>query len=325
MTTARFKILFVALAMAVPACQSGQTAAPSVAAPANQGPASVVAIVDGRSIRAGDLAPLLAEAAGGTVLGEWVLDMKLVEAMGRAGVRLTKADLDRERALLAGQLAEDPDTAERLLERLRADRGLGPRRFAMLLRRNAALRKLVVSRVVVNEPMVRQFYEQQYGAKAVVRMILVRDLNAVGPVKRRLDAGESFSDVAVAMSIDISRNQGGLLPPISAQDDSFPKGVRDAATRLVPGQVSQPVAVEGGFAILRCERKIEAEEVPYDQVAGRLRRQLNLRMARTLMEQRARALLQEAGVTVMDGSMARSWQQHRRRIGRKTPYEMNPA
>jgi hypothetical protein len=101
--------------------------------------------------------------------------------------------------------------------------------------------------------------------------------------------------------------QGGLLPPISAQDTSFPAAIREGAVRMVVGQTSQPITLEQGFAILRCERKVPGEGVDFATVEGGLRREVRLGAERLLMERQARTLMVDVDVTVLDADLDRVW------------------
>lgn len=300
-------------------CQSdgpkgaGNAAAPARAAsPAAAMPpaaSGTIALVDGQPISTAALQPLLIEAAGAQVLNEVILDRRLERALDQRDVKLTENDIEQEKQMLLGELADDRDRAVRLLDELRRQRGLGPRRFELMLRRNAGLRKLIEPQTQVTESMVRQAFERRYGRKKVARLIVVPTLTEAGAVLRRLEGGASFSDLAVEVSKDISRSQGGLLSPISPHDDTYPKAIREAVEALQPGQISPPVALEDGFAILRVERTIEPEAVSFDAVADELRRDVRLRLQRALMEREARVLLQEADVTVLDNALNEAWRQ----------------
>src|SRR5690606_11930669 len=83
-----------------------------------------------------ELRPVLAEAAGGVALQEVVLDRLLARECERRGIRITEADLATERQALTDTLVRDAGAsaadAERLLERIRRQRGLGDARFAAL-------------------------------------------------------------------------------------------------------------------------------------------------------------------------------------------------
>lgn len=288
-----------------------ETNSPQNATSQNSGGGSVAALLGRRSIRWSQLRPLMAEAVGGQVLGEWVLDRRIEAALQREQMKVTAEDRQREKSRLLKQLAEDRDRATRLLRQLRERRGLGDRRFRMLLARNAGLRKLVADEVDVSEAAVERAYEQRYGPKTQVRMILVPTLRQAEKVKRKLKEGASFIDLAVRMSKDESRQRGGLLPPISPADASFPQALRQTASKLEKGQVSQPVALDQSFAILKCERKIQPKGPPLKKVRGRLRRQMRLRMERAAMMRKARVLIEEADVTVLDAALQKAWKQQR--------------
>lgn len=281
-------------------------AAPAAAPSISRG-GGTIALIDGQAVSTGAMQPLLIEAAGAQVLSEIVLDRQLDRTLAERKLKVTDADIEQERQTLRRELADDRDRAARLLSELRRQRGLGDRRFALLLRRNAGLRKLIEPQTQVTDSMVRQAFEQRHGQKKVARLILVPTLVDAGKVLRRLQGGESFSDLAVEVSQDISRAQGGLLSPISPQDDSYPKGLRDAVAALQPGQISQPVSLEDGFAILRVERTIEPEAVSFDALADELRRDVRLRLQRSLMERQARVLLEGADVTVLDNALNDAW------------------
>ena len=175
-----------------------QPSNPVPAAPAETqgtpGPAPIrsgrpLAYVAGEAVTLGDLGPSLLEAAGGTVIAERVLDRLLVQRLESRGLTVTDDDLAAEEVIVRRGLSDDEDTAARLLADLRQGRGLGPTRFAALLRRNAGLRKLVAEQVTVSEPAVRQAYRLQHGPAARVRLIVARSLldarNLPPPPRRR--------------------------------------------------------------------------------------------------------------------------------------------
>ncbi|MBI1371189.1 MAG: hypothetical protein GC159_00275 [Phycisphaera sp.] len=281
---------------------------------ANVDGGGAAALVDGRTLSWAELRPLIVEASGGTVLGEWALDQRIARELKQRRLAVSEADVKREEALLREQLSDDPDQAVRLLDRLRDTRGLGPRRYDALLRRNAGLRRLVADEVKVTPAMVQALYEQRYGEKAVCRLIMVPNLSEATKVIKRLEQGASFIDLAIEVSTDSSRNQGGLLPAISPLDATFPKEIRDTTAKLQVGEVSPPIALEGGFAILKCERKIAQEPVPFDSVSNALTVQARLEVERTLMSRQARTLLQNLDVTVLDADLDRAWKQRKDRL-----------
>ena len=288
---------------------AGSDSSPRSAADAAGSPAAYMA---GQPIRWGQLRPLFAEAIGGEVLSEVVLGRQVDRALERAGMQVTEADLEREMDLLRAALDPDPNQAQRLINELRRREGLGPNRFEMMLRRNAGLRKLVQPEVTLSEEAIRRQYQLEYGPRYEVRLIVTDTFAAAGAVKRQLAAGQSFIDLAVRHSVDESRRQGGYLGEISPVDASYPAAVRRQIERLGVGGVSDPIALQRGFAIVKVEGVRPAEGVQLQQVREELTEAVRLQVEQMLMRQRARTMLQQADPTILDPALKNSWDQQRR-------------
>ena len=103
------------------------------------------ALLDGQQITRDDLWPALAEIAGGQVLDEYILNTLLDAAANERGWTITSSDIEREVGSLINIIneANDSSSTPRLIQAVRARRGLGEIRFNALLRRNAILRRLI--------------------------------------------------------------------------------------------------------------------------------------------------------------------------------------
>jgi parvulin-like peptidyl-prolyl isomerase len=73
------------------------------------------------------------------------------------------------------------------------------------------------------------------------------------------------------------------------------------------GDVSDPILIENGYAIVRLERKIEAQSVQFDDVKEQLERQTRRDLQQGLMQRLAREILAKSNVNVLDPALARSW------------------
>lgn len=269
-----------------------------------------VALIGDRRIGMQELAVLSNEAVGGQMLAELVLDHQITRQLQNTDRAITQADIDAERQLMLEQMSDDPDQAVRLLNALRERNGWGPRRFALLLRRNAGLRKLVAGQVEVNDAMVQLAYQRAYGPRVAVRMIVVDRLTQAQRLLDRIRGGADFEAMAQEFSMHPSAAQGGLLPPIALTDPAIPRSIRQAVNQLTPGQITaSPVAVDDDYALLKYERNIAAEAVPLEQVRSELEQAVRLQAEATLMRQRARALLESASVTILDPLLKQRWQQ----------------
>ena len=293
--------------------QHNQSNRTSVALPAESQP---VAYVNGKPVSWRDLNPSLVEYAGGRILAELVLDRQIRSRLAERRLAVTAEQTDAERVLMWQALGDDPNEAERLLSRLRRRRGLGPVRFARLLERNAALRLLVQDQVQVTDAALRQAHAVRYGPSCEARLIVVDSVAAAAKLVREANAGRSFVELVMEHSTDSSRASGGLIGPISLADPAYPKAIRQTLDRLEPGDVSQPVALDRGFAVMELERKSEAQQVPFDDVKETLTGQVRRQAERLLMDRLARTLLDEVNLVMRDPALRTSWDQYKDATGR---------
>jgi foldase protein PrsA len=281
--------------------------------PAARSPENAVALLGDEAVTESQLRQAWVEAAGGQVLAEWVLDRAVSRRLASQGVTLTPADLQRERDLFQRSLSTDAREAAELAASVRERRGLGPVRYETLIRRNAGLRRLVEPRVAPTPAQLAQGYELRHGPSFEARLIVTPTLREAQAALEELGKGAAFVDVVLRHSTDVSRRQGGLLPPVSPADESFPSAVRRALSNLSAGAVSDPVAIEGGFAILKLERVIPGDGRSIEAVREELEREVRLQNERIEMQRLARELLRAADVVVLDRGLKAGWEAARER------------
>ena len=305
----------VTLAVTLAGCQAsgGEGASNNVPDQAAQARPSdrPVAYLNGKPVTQRQMYGVLVEMDGGLALSEILLDRAIADRLQREQVTLTQADLEQERERIIANLSDDEDTAARLLQEMRSRRGLGQQRYESLLRRNAGLRKLVVSEVDVADPAVRQAYELRYGPRYRVRLIVAQQAGDVHRLRQRAVDGQAFMDLASEHSTDASAAQGGMLSPISPADTTYPAVIRDVLPRLSMDspqtRLSPVIAIDGGFALLWLEEVIPAQDTAYEQVRDQLESQVRLRLERVRMEQLARTLIERANVVVLDPALNDGW------------------
>ena len=274
-----------------------------------------LAFLNGQPIEWADLRLALVESSGGEVCAELILDRMLEGRLAQQNMAVEPHHFETEKTLLAATLdREDPDRAQRLLDQLRQRRGLGQYRFEQLLFRNAAMRQLIQHEVEVSETAIQQAYQYEYGLRFEVRLIVTESFVKAADMVSRARAGESFTDLAIAHSTDSSRFQGGMLGPVSPVDPTYPKAFRAALAGLKSGQVTDPIALDEGFAILRLERTVAGDTVELDSVREKLSRRVRRRVERMAMQRLVRVLLDEAEIIMLDPVLDKSWRQYRRQI-----------
>jgi parvulin-like peptidyl-prolyl isomerase len=256
------------------------------------------------------------ESAGGQILTERVLDMAVEARLARDNVKITPEQLAFEHKAITDTLSDNPDIAARLLGELRRQRGLGETRFNALLRRQAGLRIIVQPQILVTEAGMQQAYQAIHGPRYEVRLIVVRSLSDASEVRRRLAAGESFIDLAIRLSTDTSRSQGGLLSPISPADSTYPKIIREKVMTLKVGEVSDALALDNSFAILRLERKIEGDNVKYDDVKTEMAAAVRRMLETQAIQRTKKEILQHADIIILDPALKRSWDDQIERLSK---------
>lgn len=280
------------LAAVASGCGSTSTTTPPATAVAT--PARPVAIVDGRRITLADLESALLERAGAEVLREQALDRAVAREAAQQGLTIDDEAVRRERTIVLANLSDDADRAERLLADLRAERGLGPTRFASLLRRTATLRALVAEDVALEEALIESAWDASHGARRVSRVVAVEDLRAAETARRRIEAGEPFGLVAAETSVDPSAVRGGRLPAVSRLDPAWPEAFRTVLFDLEPGRLSQPVGVDGRFLIVEVVETIPPSGVDFETGREAATATARLAVESLLMERLARRLVPDA-------------------------------
>lgn len=262
-----------------------------------------------------DLQPLLAEASGGEVLREVALTLAVRNEARARGVTLSADALDGERALVFEALGAGGASgagAERLADRVRRERGLGPERFALLVERSALLHAMVAGEVVVTDADLATAVSARGGERRVARVIAAPTREGIIELRNRVLAADDrravFIDLAIAHSTDPTAPRGGLTEPIGLDDPAYPPEVRRALAELAPGEVSGVLALERAFVVLMGEGEAPAADPPQREA---LEREVRLAKERLAMDRLAAALLAESGVRVVDPSLRWGWESGR--------------
>lgn len=278
------------------------------------------ALLNGQPIAWSALQPALAEAAGGLVLEEIVLDAMLDAELASRGLALTPAAVTAERRHLVDMIqtgaAADEHEAERLIDSLRRSRRLGDIRFRSLLERNAKLRLLTANTVSVTDAEVQQAFQLRYGPKFRARVILVPTEREAARIRDELASSPDhltmrFAAAAARSSLDPSGPRGGILDPISPADPAYPAAIVRVLRTLEPGQLSPVVAVDRGYALVLLEEKLPPGPESFADVRSSLEREVRLGKERAAMEDLAARLLASAKLTVLDRSLEWGWRARR--------------
>ena len=277
------------------ASEPAATTAPA-AAPAS----APVAVIDGRVLDWRAFGPLVAEASGGPVLEEVVLEWRCETECAKAGIAVGMDLVLAEERRVLESLDQDPERAMRLLQSLKARQGLGPLRWQALLRRNAMLRALVAKDIVLDEAVIEQARDSLVGPRRDARLIVVADLVAAERVRVALRDGASFPELAARESLDASAPRGGLVTGVTRRDAGYPSSFREALFTLAPNAISDPLLVEDRFMIVQMLAESTPPALDPAELDRRARERARIAQERVAMERLADRLLRTTSLGVFD-------------------------
>ena len=278
---------FLVLSLAVPTLSIGvtsaQTPAPATPSPAASAPAlnNVVARVDGADITEGDLAvaaedpalqiPGVADAQKRDLLIGYLVDLKI-------GARAAEGAKVGEGAEFARKLAYARDKA--LLD-------------AYLDQE---------SKKAVTPEAARKLYEETVKTltpetEVRARHILVESEEDANKAHQRVQGGEDFAKVASELSKDPgSKAEGGDLGFFSK--DRMVEPFAEAAFKMEPGQVSDPVKTQFGWHVIKVEEKRNKPVPSFEET----KEQIDTYLGRKAQQDLILGLRQKAKIERLDAS-----------------------
>jgi parvulin-like peptidyl-prolyl isomerase len=259
----------------------------------------------------------------------------------RSGVKVTPADVDKERALTVDRMFRDSnekqidkmnaardkgDTAaadamaaqikkdnEQALDQVLQNQHLSRAEFDIVTETNAYLKKIAEPALVgkISDDNLKQAFNTLYGATIKCRHIQCSNLGEINEAKRRLAAGEPFEKVAEEMSRNPSTARlGGLLPPFNLETQGLPEAFKKTAWALQKeGDISDPVSAEGGFHLIKLEQRIAPKAVKFEDVKESLRADLTDRALDAATKSLRQQITDQAlaGLQINDPGLAKQW------------------
>ena len=143
------------------------------------------------------------------------------------------------------------------------------------LKDEADFKNQIKFKLAMNEAIKKSITEKDvkdhYKPEIKASHILVSDENEAKEIKKKLDAGASFEELAKQESQDLlSKEKGGDLGYFNS--GRMAPEFETAAYKLKVGQISNPVASPNGYHIIKLTDKKELK--PYDEVKDSIRKNL---------------------------------------------------
>ncbi len=261
--------------VAVPADTSASGSPAEAPTEPAAGSSHIVATVNGQPVERAVLVSKLLHYYGERALDSIIQQMLVEQEAERLGLEATPAELDEalEEFYRSGSFGERmpmPERRRRWGELLKA-RGLTLDDFRDDLRIEILLRKLAERRVEVTDAMVRAKYDELFGERLMLSWIVLAEEAEAREVLRRLASGAEFETLARQVSGDVSSaSQGGRLArPVGRGQHGA--DFEAAVFAMKAGELSAPLRVGQGWAVVRLDERIAGEDIPLKKVEAELR------------------------------------------------------
>jgi parvulin-like peptidyl-prolyl isomerase len=248
---------------AAPAAQPQKNQPPANVAPAEQ-KQQFVAVVNGEKVTRNDLAREALWHYGDEVLDSLMNKHLIAQHCQMKNVQVTKDEVAAEIDRMAERFGVATD---QWLKMLKEERNITPSQYARdIIWPTVALRKLAAARLEVSEAEVQTAYETQFGPAVQTRIIVLDKLEDARIVHAKALANPAeFGNLAKESSVDSnSASAKGLIQPIRKHMGD--PNLERVAFGLRPGEISDIIAIDKQFVILKCESHVPAREVPMEQV-----------------------------------------------------------
>ncbi len=279
------------------------------ARPANAGAtedhSAVMATVNGHPIYMDALHTILVANFGLPTAQHLIMNEVVAQHAENEGIAATEEDIQLESnqamARLAPEGFDDDAQRQQLLDRLLAERGLSRAQWMEGMERQVLLRKMAADQVNVTDDDLKDEYERQYGRRVQVRHIELVSLAAAQQVQMRLEDGDEFVNLVRSFSENPSKQNDGLLPPISYKSVDVPPAIRQAAVVLTDvGEVSQPIQVGTHYHLLQLVKVFPSEEAEFDLVKDQLREAVREAQVQRLRQVIFRDIVRNADIEFAD-------------------------
>lgn len=223
----------------------------------------VVALVGDEKITKDELYDFLVKANGQNALDALIINKIILLESEKEDIKVSKEEIDEQK----NKMIENMGGQEAYKSALQLY-GISEEELEHDIEMNLYLKKLLESRIPINEEEMKQYFEENKDSfrqeeQVKARHILVDSEETALEVKKKLDEGKKFEDLAKDYSIDVSNNQqGGDLGFFGR--GRMVKEFEEVAFSLGIGEISEPVKTEFGYHIIKVEDRKEEKEPDFE-------------------------------------------------------------
>lgn len=224
----------------------------------------IVATVGDSKITKDELYDKLVEQGGSNILSQ-MIDAEIInQEAKKEKIQVTDEEIDAEMENYMAQYG-----GEEMFESVLQQSGLTKDDLKGDIIQYVQIEKLVDSRISVTDEEINEYFEEnkeKLGQEEQVKAshILVEDEKTAKDLKKQLDDGADFAELAKEHSTDPgSAENGGELGFFGK--GKMVKEFEDVAFATKVGEISEPVKSEKGYHIIKVEEKKEAKEATLEE------------------------------------------------------------
>ena len=237
---------------------------------------------------------------------------------GKALEELINRELEYKDALAKGIKPDEKDvetqmknirnrfTSEEQYKKALEKQGLTEKKLKAMVEREMLIRSITEQTVTeparMSEPELKKYYETNISKfkqpeSVRLRLISTKDEKKARDIVAKLKDGDDFADLAYNFSEDEYRLKGGDLGYIH-KGRMIPE-IEKVAFKLNVGEVSEPIKAGDTWYIIKVEDKKPEHQLSFEEIKGKLRKDLESERARELREKWIKALRAKAKIEVL--------------------------
>jgi parvulin-like peptidyl-prolyl isomerase len=244
------------------------------------------------------------------MLDELINNRLLMQAAKAEEITVSPDDIDAEVARLASRFPSEKDYVMYLIDELNITLRDQKKVIESRLMRNKLIEQVMRNETYVPPKEIRSYYEKhktdfQQPERRHIHMISVdfakypdreAALKRITEVKKRLDAGENFAQVAKEVSDDPAAAKGGDYGLI---DKGTTWILTEEAFKLAPGKVSDIIESRNGYHLVLVGEVFVGSQKSFDEVQAEVTMKLRKDHNDAVMEKYVKELRDQAYIKVM--------------------------
>jgi foldase protein PrsA len=265
----------------------------------------IVAKIGNKNITAGTLLDSLYSTYGGELLGR-MLDREAIR-MEAAEIKLKVDETEIDKELKRMQQGYESEEAfyQSMKEQLGMTREeLYADTYDKLLLEGIATHGIDIGEQQVDDYMREHPDEFKNTIQLHLQQIISDTQEQADKTYQLATGGADFSQLARERSLDTNTaNDGGDLGWVDEHDPFLPDAVMKAARGLKPGEISRPIRLDNGYAVIKLSERKEQTKGALQELRESVRKQLALQQAPPLKDITQR-LRQKHNASIVDPALA---------------------